>query len=490
MTATEQGGVEVAIVGSGFAGLCMGIKLRQAGCENFVILEKADRLGGTWRDNTYPGCACDVPSYLYSFSFEQNPQWTRMFAPWDEILGYLEHCATKYGIADKIRYGADVTEAAYDETTGHWTVTLNDNETLETQALVTGVGGLHKPKFPDLPGLDSFAGKAFHSSEWDHEHDLTGRRVAVVGTGASAIQFVPPVAEQAAHLDLYQRTAPWVTPKPDRAIGAVERALHSRFPAGQRAIRDVIYWGLEARGAGFGGNPKLMKGLELQAKRHLRKQITDPVLRAKLTPDYQIGCKRVLLSNDYYPALTRDNVDVITSGITLVTPTGVVADDGVERECDTIVLGTGFEVFANLTRMGILGRDGVDLGDAWKQNGIGAHLGMTVTGFPNLFLLAGPNTWLAHSSMVFMIESQVRYVMQALDLLRRRNALAVEVREEAQERFISETQDNLGDTVWQTGCTNWYLDAQGRNSTSWPAFTTAYWRRTRRLNPADFVLTH
>ncbi|MEV8375336.1 NAD(P)/FAD-dependent oxidoreductase [Kribbella sp. NPDC056861] len=482
--------VEVAVVGSGFAGICMGIKLRQAGCENFVILEQADRLGGTWRDNTYPGCACDVPSYLYSFSFEQNPHWTRMFAPWDEILGYLEHCAAKYGIADKIRYGADVTEAAYDEASGHWTVTVNGTETLRTQALVTGVGGLYKPNFPDLPGLDSFTGKVFHSAEWDHEHDLTGRRVAVVGTGASAIQFVPPVAEQAAHLDLYQRTAPWVTPKPDRAIGRAERALHARFPAGQRAIRDVIYWGLEGRGLGFAGNPKLMKGLELQAKRHLHKQITDPVLRAKLTPDYQIGCKRVLLSNEYYPALTRDNVDVITSGITRVTPTGVVAADGVERECDTIVLGTGFEVFANLTRMGILGRDGVDLADAWKQNGIGAHLGITVSGFPNLFLLAGPNTWLAHSSMVFMIESQVRYVMQALDLLRRRDAKEIEVREDAQERFVRQTQDDLGNTVWETGCTNWYLDAQGRNSTSWPAFTTSYWRRTRRLDPADFVLTH
>jgi cation diffusion facilitator CzcD-associated flavoprotein CzcO len=314
--------------------------------------------------------------------------------------------------------------------------------------------------------------------------------VAVVGTGASAIQFVPPVAEQAAQVDLYQRTAPWVTPKPDRAIGRWERALHARFPAGQRTIRNVIYWGLEGRGLGFAGNPKLMKGLELQAKRHLRKQITDPVLRAKLTPDYQIGCKRVLLSNEYYPALTRANVEVITSGISRVTPTGVVADDGVERECDTIVFGTGFEVFANLTRLGILGRDGVDLADAWKQNGIGAHLGMTVAGFPNLFLLAGPNTWLAHSSMVFMIEAQVRYVMQALDLLRRRDALAVEVREDAQQRFISRTQDELGGTVWQTGCTNWYLDAQGRNSTSWPDFTTSYWRRTRRLNPADFVLTH
>jgi cation diffusion facilitator CzcD-associated flavoprotein CzcO len=488
MTALEQ--VEVAIIGSGFAGICMGIKLRQAGCENFVILEQADRLGGTWRDNTYPGCACDVPSYLYSFSFEQNPRWTRMFASWDEILGYLEHCAEKYGIADKIRYGADVTEAAYDEATGHWTVTVNGTETLRTQALVSGVGNLHKPKFPEIAGLDSFAGKAFHSSQWDHEHDLTGKRVAVIGTGASAIQFVPKVAEQAAQVDLYQRTPPWITAKPDRVIGSLERSAHARFPAGQRAIRDIIFWGLEARGLGFAGNPKLMKGLELQAKRQLRKQISDPVLREKLTPDYQIGCKRVLISNDYYPALARDNVDVVTDGIARVTPTGVVTADGVERECDTIVYGTGFEVSGNLTRISILGRDGVDLGDTWKQNGIGAHLGIAVAGFPNLFLLVGPNTALGHSSMVFMIEAQVRYVMQALDLLRRRDAAAVEVREDVQERFVSDVQHDLDGSVWQGGCTSWYLDAQGRNSTIWPDFTLTYWRRTRRLNPADFVLTH
>jgi cation diffusion facilitator CzcD-associated flavoprotein CzcO len=479
---------EVAIIGSGFAGLCMGIKLRQAGYEDFVILEKADRLGGTWRDNTYPGCACDVPSYLYSFSFEQNPNWTRMFAPWDEILAYLEHCAAKYGIADKIRYGAEVTEAAFDESTGRWTVLVNGGETIDARALVAGVGNLHQPKFPDLPGLDSFAGRTFHSSQWDHDQDLTGRRVAVIGTGASAIQFVPRIAEQVDHLDVFQRTPPWITPKPDRAIGPRERTLHARFPAGQRAIRNLIYWGLEARGLGFTGNAKLMKGLELQAKRHLRKQVTDPALRAKLTPAYQIGCKRLLQSNDYYPALARDNVDLATTPITRVTPTGVITADGVEHECDTIVLGTGFEISGNLTRIGLLGRDGVDLADAWKRDGIGAHLGITVAGYPNLFLLVGPNTALGHSSMVFMIEAQVRYVMQALDLLRQRTGSYVEVREEAQDRFVSEVQDQLGDTVWQSGCNSWYLDAQGRNSTIWPEFTVSYWRRTRRLDPADFVV--
>ncbi|TCC56555.1 NAD(P)/FAD-dependent oxidoreductase [Kribbella pittospori] len=481
---------EVVIIGAGFAGLCMGIKLRQAGCEDFVILEQAAALGGTWRDNTYPGCACDIPSYLYSFSFEQNPRWTRMFAPWDEILGYLQHCADKYGITPKIRYGAEVTEAAFDEATGRWTVTVNGDETIETQALVTGVGSLHEPKRPDLPGLDSFTGTTFHSAQWDHGHDLRGRNVAVIGTGASAIQFVPRIASEAGQLDVYQRTAPWVMSKPDRAIGPRERRLHERFPAGQRLIRNAIYWGLEGRGVGFAGSPKLMKGLELQAKRHLRKQVPDPDLRARLTPTYQIGCKRILYSNDYYPALSRSNVDLVTTPITRVTPTGVVTADGIERPCDTIVLGTGFDVSANLTRMPILGKDGVDLAEHWKREGIGAHLGITVAGYPNLFLLAGPNTLLGHSSMVFMIEAQVRYVMQALHLLRRRGASYVEVREEAQERFVSGIQAELGDTVWQSGCSSWYLDAAGRNSTIWPEFTVSYWRRTRRLDPADFVLVH
>jgi cation diffusion facilitator CzcD-associated flavoprotein CzcO len=480
---------EVAIIGSGFAGICMGIKLKQAGIDDFVILEKGDDLGGTWRDNTYPGCACDVPSYLYSFSFEQNPHWSRMFAPWDEILGYLRHCAEKYGVVAHIRYGAEVTEAAFDEHTATWTVTLIDGDTVTCRALVAGAGNLHEPRMPELPGLSSFAGSVFHSSRWDHTHDLTDRRVAVIGTGASAIQFVPRIAPQVRHLDLFQRTPPWVTPKPDRLIGPRERALHARFPSGQRAIRDVVYWALEARGAGFAISPKLLKALELQGRRHLRKQVADPALRAKLTPDYQIGCKRILLSNDYYPALGRDNVDVVTTPISRITPGAMVTTDGTEHACDTIILGTGFQVAANLTRIRITGRDSADLNEVWKRNGIGAHLGITVAGFPNFFLLVGPNTLLAHSSVVFMIESQVRYVMQALDVIRRgRTTSTLEVREDAQRRSVDTLQGELDGTVWESGCHNWYLDDRGRNSTIWPHFTFAYWRRTRRLDPADYVI--
>jgi cation diffusion facilitator CzcD-associated flavoprotein CzcO len=480
--------IEVAVVGSGFSGIGMGITLLQAGIDDFVLFEKDDDLGGTWRDNTYPGCACDIPSYLYSYSFEPNPDWSRMFAPWDEILDYLRRCADKYGVTPHIRFGTEVTEAEFDERAGRWTLTTSAGQ-VSARVLVTGVGILHQPRLPDIPGLGSFAGTTFHSARWRHDHDLTGRRVAAIGTGASAIQYVPKVAEQAAQLDVYQRTAPWVTPRMDRAVGPRERRLHARFPAGQRAIRDAIYLILELRGVGFAVHPRMMKALELQARFHLRRQVKDPGLRARLTPDYQIGCKRVLLSDDYYPALTRPNVELVTDRITRVTPDGVRTADGVERRCDTIVLGTGFELAANLTRMRITGRDGLKLDEEWKRDGMSAHLGMTVAGFPNLFLLTGPNTALGHSSLLFMVESQLRYVLQAIDVLRRYGGASyLEVREDVQRRFTGGVRGKLGDAVWQTGCGSWYLDDQGRNTAIWPHFTTGYWWRTRRLDPSDYAL--
>jgi cation diffusion facilitator CzcD-associated flavoprotein CzcO len=353
---------------------------------------------------------------------------------------------------------------------------------------VMGVGSLELPNLPDLPGLGTFEGKVFHSAQWDHSHDLTGRRVGVIGTGASAVQFVPRVAEQVAHLDVFQRTPPWITPKPDRVIGRREQSLYARFPAGQRVVRDVIFWALEARGAGFAANPRLLKALELQARRHLAKQVPDPALRARLTPEYQIGCKRLLISNDYYPALQRENVDLVTSPINRIGPTGVTTADGVEHECDTLVLGTGFKVGRSLTRIRIVGRDGVELTETWKRDGIRAHLGITVAGYPNLFVLFGPNTVLGHSSMVFMIEAQVRYVMQALDLLRTGRTSSVEVRDSVQDKSVAAVQDKLSGSTWQSGCNSWYLDDQGRNSTVWPHFTVDYWRRTRRLDPSEYVL--
>lgn len=476
----------VVIIGAGFAGIGMAIRLQQAGIDDFVLLEKDDDLGGTWRDNTYPGCACDVPSYLYSFSFELNPHWSRMFAAQEEIWDYLRHCVDKYGIEDRIRYRTEWTGARFDESTGTWEVEVDGAETLRCRALVTGVGALHKPKVPDLSGIESFAGTAFHSAQWDHDHDLTGRRVAVIGTGASAVQFVPQIAGQVDQLDLYQRSAAWVTPKPDREISQRERTLYARSPLAQRIARALIYWLLETRGTGFALTPKAMKVIEWQAKRHLAKQVADLELRAKLTPDYQIGCKRILLSNDYYPALTRDNVDVVTDAIAEVTPSGIITEDGTKREADTIIYGTGFEVSGNLTDVEIIGRDGADLNEQWSQRGVGAHLGITVSGFPNLFLLLGPNTGLGHSSVVFMIEQQVDYVLQALDLLDRRGADFVDVRPDAQDGFLDRIQTRLTDTVWQSGCKSWYIDENGRNFTIWPHFTWKYWLETRRFDPDEY----
>jgi cation diffusion facilitator CzcD-associated flavoprotein CzcO len=479
---------QVVIAGAGFAGIGMAIRLKQSGIHDFVVLEKDADLGGTWRDNTYPGCACDVPSYFYSFSYEQNPRWSRFFAPQEEIWDYLRHCVDKYGIAPHIRYRHEMTGARHVEQAGTWIVEVNGARSMTCRVLITGLGALHVPSIPALKGLEDFQGTAFHSAGWDHERDLTGRRVAVIGTGASSVQFVPQIAGQVSHLDIYQRTAPWITPKPDRQIGRREQRWYARMPLLQRAIRNTVYWLLEARGAGFAVNPKWLRMIELQCRRHLRRQITDPDLRDRVTPKFSIGCKRILLSNDYYPTLNRPNVELITAGIAEVRSGSLVDSAGVERDVDTVIFGTGFEISGNLTRMKIFGRDGRELNQTWEHKGKGAHLGVTVAGFPNLFLLVGPNTGLAHSSMIFMIERQVDYVLQAMRLASRTHAQAVEVREDVQDRYVSRLQSRLQDSVWASGCQSWYLDENGRNIAIWPSFTTAYWLRTRRLNPADFEL--
>ncbi len=476
------------IIGSGFSGIGMAIKLKLSGRDDFVILEKADDVGGTWRDNTYPGCACDIPSPLYCFSFAPNPHWSRLFAPQSEIWDYLHRLVRDYGLAPHIRCGAAVTSATFDDVTRTWDVVVDSGDTYRSKILVTGVGALHLPFVPDLPGLDTFEGTTFHSARWQHEHDLTGRNVAVVGTGASAIQFVPAIQPAVEKLTLFQRTAAWVTPKPDRALSAEEQQLYTRRPAVQRAVRTFVYWMLEMRGAGFALTPKAMRFLERTARRHLARQVPDPDLRAKLTPDYQIGCKRVLISNGYYPALNQPNVEVVTDKIIEVRPRGVVTADGSEHAADTIIFATGFQVSGNLLQMKIVGRDGIELGDVWGSRGIGAHLGMTMSGFPNLFVLLGPNTGLGHSSVVFMIESQIRYVVQALDLLDRRGADCLEVRPERESRFRKRVQTRLHDTVWESGCRSWYMDDSGRNFTIWPYFTWQYWLETRRLRARDFAV--
>ncbi|MBC6466023.1 flavin-containing monooxygenase [Actinomadura alba] len=478
----------IVIVGSGFAGLGMAIQLKKAGFHDFLILEKNADLGGTWRDNHYPGCACDVPSPMYSFSFELNPGWSRLFAPQREIWDYMRRCVAKHGLEPHLRFDSAVETMEWDEAAGHWEVTAADGSRYTPKAVIAGFGGLHIPSHPDIPGLERFAGPAFHSAEWDHSIDLRGKRVAVIGTGASAVQFVPRLAEHASRLYVFQRTPPWIQPKPDFAFPApVLRALN--VPGAARALRTAIYWMLEARSVGFTVDPRLSGPMKSAALRHIDRQIPDPDLRAKVTPDYTIGCKRVLLSSDYYPALTRPHVDLVTEGITEVTETGVVTADGSAHEVDVIIFGTGFEVTDALTRQRITGRNGLKIQEAWAD-GVEAHHGITVPGFPNLFLLVGPNTGLGHNSIIFMIESQIQHILGCLRLLSSRRGRTIEVRGPAMRRYNDRVQRRLGRAVWsQGGCRSWYLDENGVNRTLWPGFSFEYWAATRRPNPADYIVT-
>ena len=481
---------KVVIVGTGFSGLGQAIQLEKAGIRDYVILEKATEVGGTWRDNSYPGCACDVQSHMYSFSYEQNPGWSRSFSPQPEIFDYLKGVADKYRLREKIRFGVELTGAHWDERERRWTATTKDGREFVAQFLVSGVGGLHIPQVPELPGIANFKGQTWHSARWNHEYDLRGKKVAVVGTGASAVQFVPKIAPEVAELTLFQRTPPWIMPKPDHAMPSWAQTLFKRVPGTQRAYRNALYWLLEARAIGFNGHPAIMKAGELIAKRNIAKGIEDRALREKVTPDYTMGCKRVLISNDYYPALNRPNVDVNTAGIKEVKAHSIVDSAGVEHEVDAIIYGTGFKVTDALEYLDITGVDGRDLAKEWAAEGMRTHKGITVSGFPNLFFLLGPNTALGHNSVVFMIESQSKYVVDAIKLADSRDAAALDVRPGVQDKFQQEIQDKLVKGVWtQGGCKSWYLDAKGVNRTIWPGFTWRYWLETRKVDPADYELS-
>jgi cation diffusion facilitator CzcD-associated flavoprotein CzcO len=479
--------VRVAIVGSGFSGLGAAIRLKRQGVDDLVVLERADDVGGTWRDNGYPGCACDVPSHLYSFSFAPNPGWTRSFSPQPEIWDYLRRCARDHGVLPHLRLGHELLEAAWEDGTQRWRLRTSQGS-LTAQVLVLGTGPLSEPSIPALPGLDRFRGTVFHSAAWNHEHVLDGERVAVVGTGASAIQFVPHVQRLAGRLHLFQRTPPWILPRRDRAITPLEHWLFRTVPATQRLARLGIYWSREMSVAGFTLEPRLMGLARRLALRHLRRQVPDPELRARLTPAYTVGCKRILLSNDYYPALTRPNVEVLPTGVAEARERSLVGSDGTERQVDTIILGTGFHVTDAPAMQRVRGRDGRLLSEVWRS-GMAAHLGTTVAGFPNLFMLVGPNTGLAHTSIVLMIESQLAYVLDALRHMDAHGAGSVEVRPESQAAFVDEVQERMRRTVWvRGGCASWYLDASGRNTTLWPGSTWAYRLRTRRFHAAQHVL--
>ena len=480
--------LDVLIVGGGFGGLCTAIQLRRRGIRDFVILEQAGDVGGTWQANTYPGCACDVQSHLYSYSFELNPDWSRAFSPQPEIEAYIRRCAERYDLKPHLRFGTRLRQARFDEERDEWCVEAEDGRRWRARVLVMATGGLSVPSLPAVPGLDEFKGPRFHSARWDPDYDPRGRRVAVVGTGASAIQIVPGIADQVEKLYLFQRTPPWILPRFDRRFTRFERWLFRHCRPFMKLYRALLYWRLESRAVVFTLAPALSRLIELACRWHIRRGIKDPDLRAAVTPDYRPGCKRVLLSDDYYSTLERGNVTLVPQGVRAATPEGLVAEDGSEFAVDTVVFATGFQATHPIPAGQVLGRDGIDLVERWRE-GAEAYKGMAVSGFPNLFLLGGPNTGLGHNSVVFMIESQVRYLMGAIAAMREAGATRVEVRRDVEIVFNERLQRRLGRTIWSSGCNSWYLDEQGRNVTLWPGFTVEYWWRTRRFDGTAYQLS-
>lgn len=474
-----MGSRRIVILGAGVSGLCMGIALKRAGIHSFTIHEKSDQLGGTWYDNSYPGAACDVPSPLYSFSFEPNPRWSRMFSPQAEIRRYLEHCADKYGLRPHIRFGSEIAGASFDEAAGSWRLRTSAGETLQADVVVSGTGQLNRPHVPDFPGLARFEGTQFHSARWNHEHDLSGENVVVIGNGASAIQFIPQIAPRVKQLTILQRSANWVLPRKD--LGFSERAQQrfERYPFLLALLRWFVYWQLELRFFGFFRDSWLSRRLERSCLQHLEETIPDPTLREVLTPDYPIGCKRILISDDYYQSLCRPNVEVVTSPIERIEAGAVRTADGRSHPADTLIFATGFETTSFLAPIQIEGRGGRKLEEVWRE-GAEAYLGVAVAGFPNLFLLYGPNTNLGHNSIIFMIECQVGYALQCIRELFASDAAWLDVRPAAQAHYNARLQRDLARTAWTAGCASWYKTESGKVTNNWSGFTVDYWWRTLR----------
>jgi len=485
----------VAIVGGGLSGLATAIQLVRAGVRSFTVLEQSDGVGGTWRDNVYPGAACDVPSHLYSFSFAPRTDWSRRFAEQPEILDYAEDLVRRHHLGPHLRTGTTVTSAAYDEATATWRLELVDGSgpgTLVADVVVFACGQLNRPHVPGLPGVDRFAGPSWHSARWDHGVDLAGRRVAVVGTGASAIQFVPPVAGAAAHTTVFQRSPSFVGPKKDRPYRPTLRTALRRIGPLRTAYRWWIYWSLEARWTAFRRDSWAGRQLGEMFRKGIREGVVnDRLPEHAVVPDYPVGCKRILISNDWYPALLRPDVTVVDSPVVGVEPDAVVTADGTRHPADVLIWGTGFVTTAFLSHVDVTGVDGRSLAGAWKD-GAHAYLGTSVAGFPNLYVLYGPNTNLGHNSILFMVERQLNLVLQALAVqtaaMATAGGAAVGVRDGAYQRDDRRTQRLVGRTAWAADCRSWYKDAAGRITNNWPSWTVGYWRATLRLRPRDFVV--
>ncbi|HSC82900.1 MAG TPA: NAD(P)/FAD-dependent oxidoreductase [Pseudomonas sp.] len=482
----EQAPLRVLIIGSGFAGLGLAMRLRQQGVEDFLILEKGSEPGGTWRDNTYPGAACDVPSHLYSFSFEPKTDWSRRYAPQAEIFAYVRQCISKHQLQSRIRCNSEVAEARFDEQAALWQVTTTDGACFSARALVSACGQLNRPLYPQIKGLERFAGESFHSARWRHDIDLSGKRVAVIGTGASAIQFVPQIVSRVARLHLFQRSAAYVLPKPDRPYSRFELALMQRWPWTQKLDRCLQYLYHEVRGVAFFALPGIMKLMRASFLRQLARQVPDPELRARLTPDYPLGCKRILISNDYYPALQQPQAEVVSEAIREISERGVITADGREREVDVLIYGTGFAASDFLAPMRIQGLGGLELNQAWKD-GAEAYKGISVSGFPNLFVLYGPNTNLGHNSIIYMLESQFPYVLSCLRQLDQ-GVRYLDVRAPVQQAWNQRLQHAIEHSVWEQGCNSWYKNAAGKHTNNWSGFTLSYRQHTRQPNWNDYDL--
>ncbi|QBS42859.1 NAD(P)/FAD-dependent oxidoreductase [Nocardia sp. CS682] len=475
----------IIIIGAGFAGLGVALELRRAGVETFTILERAADLGGVWRENTYPGAACDVPSPLYSWSFEPKSDWPRRFSEQRDIHEYMRGVAGKHDLARFIRFGTEVTDAEFDEQTGRWTVTTADGAQLTADILVPAVGQLSRPAMPNIPGIDTFAGPAFHSAEWDHDVELSGKRIACIGTGASAIQYIPRIQPEAAHLTLFQRSAAWVLPKFDTEYSTTHKAVFKYLPPTRLAERFAIWSLFEVLALALTDIPAMKTPVIALADRHRAKQVPDADLRAKLTPDYAAGCKRGLFSNEYFPALAQPNVTVETTAIEAITPTGIRTADGVEHEVDVIVYGTGFKGTEFLAPMNIYGIGGRKLTDVWGAEGARAFLGLSVPNFPNLFMMYGPNTNVGSGSIIYMLESQARYIRQVVQYLTDRPGRYLAARANAEQQWDDWLQRRLKDTPWNF-CSSWYRNAAGRITNNWPGATVLYRWKTKAFDLADF----
>jgi cation diffusion facilitator CzcD-associated flavoprotein CzcO len=477
----------VAVVGGGFAGVGAAVMLRRAGYEDVTVFERAERVGGVWHHNTYPGAACDVPSHLYEFSFEPNPRWSRRYAPQAEIQAYLEDVARRNGVLDRFRTSTEVQSARWDDERATWVLRTSAGEH-EADVLLTACGQLSVPKVPPLPGLDSFAGPAFHTARWRHDVDLTGKRVTVIGTGCSAIQVVPAIQPIAGGITIYQRSPGWTIPKMDFAYGERTKRLFERFPVLQRMDRAAVFGFMELGAAAMTNRRWLLKPFRAAAHANINKAIKDPELRAKVTPTDEVGCKRIMLTDEWYPALTEQNVELVTDRIAEITPGGVRTQDGTERPADVLILATGFQTHGFVAPMEIAGAGGRTLADAWARVPR-AYLGMSVPGFPNMFLLYGPNTNGGTGSVIYTIEAGVNHVIAALRELERARARRIELNAAKAEAFDRELRAALAATVWHTGCTSWYVDADGNDPNQWPWLWSTYRKRTERIEPGAYELS-